>query len=125
MRKDKLLMPTGQHLHCAILCDYLFSSKDLGSSNCPLSRLCGSVMVQILADMQEPGKAAVHVAQRSAQNKAVENFCCPRQEHPGLNPVLRAVPGPTDTAAAQAKQRILERLETVESADGAGNGQVA
>ena len=34
-----------------------------------------------------------------------------------LNPVLslRAVPGPTDTAAAQAKQRILERTEMVES----------
>ena len=59
-------------------------------------------------------------------HKAVENFCCPRQEHPGLNPVLslRAVPGPTDTAAAQAKQRIVERIEMVESADGAGNGQV-
>ena len=28
-------------------------------------------------------------------------------------------------SAAQAKQRILERIETVESADGAGNGQVA
>ena len=26
-------------------------------------------------------KIAVHVAQGSAQNKAVENFCCPRQEH--------------------------------------------
>ena len=82
-------------------------------------------MVQILADMQEPGKIAIRVAQGSAQNKAVENFCCPRQDNPGLNPVLRAVPGPTDTAAAQAKQRILERIEMVESADGAGNGQVA
>ena len=43
----------------------------------------------------------------------------------GLEPSLRAVPGPTDTTAAQAKQRIVERIEMVESADGAGNGQVA
>ena len=42
-----------------------------------------------------------------------------------MNPVLRPVPGPIDRAVAQAKQRILERIEMVESADGAGNGQVA
>ena len=35
-----------------------------------------------------------------AVHKVVENFCCPRHEHPGMNPVPRAVPGPTDRVIA-------------------------
>ena len=79
-------------------------------------------LLGILADMQDTGKNAAHMAQ--AIHKAVEIFCSPRREHPGMNPVLRE-PGPQDKAdAAQAKQRILKRIEMV-SADGASNGQVA
>ena len=62
-----------------------------------------------------------HIAQ--AIHKAVEIFCSPRREHPGMNPVLRE-PGPQDKAdAAQAKQHILKRIEMV-SADGASNAKL-
>ena len=87
-------------------------------------RACAGLEVchGILADMQDTGKSAAHMAQ--AIHKAVEIFCSPRREHPGTNPVLRE-PRPQDKAdAAQAKQRILKRIEMV-SADGASNGQVA
>ena len=87
-------------------------------------RACAGLEVchGILADMKDAGKSAAHLAQ--VIHKAVEIFCSPRQEHPGMNPVLRE-PGQQDKAdAAQAKRRILERIEMV-SADGASNGQVA
>ena len=87
-------------------------------------RACAGLEVchGILAAMKDAGKSAAHIAQ--AIHKAVEIFCSPRREHPGMNPVLRE-PGQQDKAdAAQAKQRILERFEMV-SADGASNGQVA